>query len=255
MTDGSHPPHGVLTLRHKYFDLKSSEDGHIIHGIFVCIELATRGPSVDITYMCSNKDAKSILTKIAHCPSAWWYWHWVEKGYTQGTIASLLNSFESDVADNAHDSTYDPQSMTVTSMFAGDDKNQLLDQVEEEFGSDLSDHEEDMIGNSGTTIELGMDAKASLAKEMKGKDYNLEGVNSCSSKKNPSHQYDWQNRHDINLISHYKEVYHEFQPKQKGSQCGKEKDHTSGATHQGDGIGSDCWDRPRWKQEEYGRIK
>ncbi len=67
--------------------------------------------------------------------------------------------------------------------FASDNKNQWLDQVEEEFGSNLSDHEEDMIGNSGTTIELGMDAKASLAKEMKGKDYDLEGVNSCLSKR------------------------------------------------------------------------
>ncbi len=105
------------------------------------------------------------------------------KGYSQGTIASLLNSFESDAANNAHDSSYDPQSMTVTSMFAGDDKNQWLDQVEEEFGSDLSDHEEDIIGASGTTIELGMDAKASLAKEMKGKEYNLEGVDSRSSKR------------------------------------------------------------------------
>jgi hypothetical protein len=133
-------------------------------------------------YMCLNKDAKSILTKIAHCPLAWWYWHWVEKGYTQGTIASLLNRFELDAANNAHDSTYDPQSMTMTSMFAGDDKDQWLDQVKEEFGSDLSDHEEDMTGDSGTTIKLGLDAKASLAKEMKGKDYNLEGVDSHSSK-------------------------------------------------------------------------
>ena len=133
--------------------------------------------------MCSNKEAKSILTKIAHCPSAWWYWHWVEKGYSQGTIASLLNSFESDAANNAHDSSYDPQSMIVTSMFAGDNKNQWLDQVEEEFGSDLLDHEEDIIGASRITIELGVDAKASLAKEMKGKDYDLEGVDSRSSKR------------------------------------------------------------------------
>ncbi len=66
--------------------------------------------------------------------------------------------------------------MTMTSMFAGDNKNQWLDQVKEEFGSDLSDHEEDMIGDSEPTLKLGLDAKASLAKEMKGKDYNLEGT-------------------------------------------------------------------------------
>jgi hypothetical protein len=124
ITDGSHPPHGVSTLRHEYFKLKSSEDGHIIHGVFECIESATCGPLVDTKYMCLNKYAKSILTKIAHCALAWWYWHWVEKGYTQGTIASLLNSFKLDMANNAHDSTYDPQFMTVTSMFAGDDENQ-----------------------------------------------------------------------------------------------------------------------------------
>jgi hypothetical protein len=49
MIDSSCPPHGVLTLCHKYFDLKSSEDGHIIHGVFVRIESATCGPSVDTT--------------------------------------------------------------------------------------------------------------------------------------------------------------------------------------------------------------
>jgi hypothetical protein len=148
MTDSSCPPHGIFTLCHQYFDLKFSEDGHIIHGVFVRMDSATHGPLVDTTYMCSNMEAKYIFTKIAHCPSAWWHWHWIEKGYTQGTKASLLNSFESDAADNAHPSTYDPQSMTVTSMFASDNKNQWLDKVEEEFGSNLSNHNEDNIGVS-----------------------------------------------------------------------------------------------------------
>jgi hypothetical protein len=39
------------------------------------------------------------------------------------------------------------------------------------------------VQNSGTTIELDKDAKASLAKEMKGKDYDLEGIESRSSKR------------------------------------------------------------------------
>jgi hypothetical protein len=37
---------------------------------------------------------------------------------------------------------------------------------EEEFGSDLSDHDEDNANSSSTTLELDKDAKASLAKEM-----------------------------------------------------------------------------------------
>ncbi len=72
-TNGSHPPHGVSTLHQEYFDLKTSNNGNIIHGIFVCIECATHSPSVDTMYMVLNKEATSILTKIAHCPSAWWY--------------------------------------------------------------------------------------------------------------------------------------------------------------------------------------
>ncbi len=64
MTDGSRPPHGVSTLRKEYFDLKTSDDGTIIHGVFVRIESATGGPSVDVTYMVSNREAKSILTKL-----------------------------------------------------------------------------------------------------------------------------------------------------------------------------------------------
>ncbi len=72
--------------------------------------------------------------------------------------------------------------MSVTSIFAGDNENQWLDQVEEEFKSDLSDHDKNNINGSGTTIELDKGAKASLAKEMKGKDYDLEGIKSCSTK-------------------------------------------------------------------------
>ncbi len=170
-------------LCHEYFDLEAFEGGHLVHGVFVRMESKICGPSIDITHMVSNKEAKEILTKIAHCPSAWWYWHWVEKGYTQGTIASLLNSFKSEAADNAHDSTYDPQEMTVVSMFAGDDENQWLDQVEQEFGSDLSDNNEDNAKETRTTMEIGIDAKVSLEKEMKEKDYDVEGVDSQSSKR------------------------------------------------------------------------
>jgi hypothetical protein len=110
--------------------------------------------------MVSNKEAKEILTKIAHCPLAWWYWHWVEKGYTQGTIASLLNSFESEAAEN-----------------------QKLDQVKEEFGSDLSDNEVDEVTETKTTIEIGMMQRNHWQKKMKEKDYDIEGVNSRSSKR------------------------------------------------------------------------
>ncbi len=59
--------------------------------------------------------------------------------------------------------------MSVTSMFASDDKNQWLIQVEEEFGSDLSDQDKDNINRSSITIELDKDAKASLQKRWKGK--------------------------------------------------------------------------------------
>ncbi len=85
---------------------------------------------------------------------------------------SLLNSFEAEAADNAHDSMYKLQARTITSMFAGDDDNQWLDQVEEEFGSDLSDHDEDNGNGNGTktTFLIDKDAKESLAKEMKEKD-------------------------------------------------------------------------------------
>ena len=97
---------------------------------------------------------------------------------------SLLNSFEEEAADNAQDSTYHPQPRMIISIFAGDDENQGLDQVEEEFGSDLLDHNEDDGNGNGTKAMFVIDknAKESLAKEMKEKDYDLEGVDSRSSK-------------------------------------------------------------------------
>jgi hypothetical protein len=68
-------------------------------------------------------------------------------------------------------------------MFASHVENQWLDQVKEEFGRNLSDHEEDDVKGSRITIELDVDAKESLAKEIKEKDYDLEGVDSRSSKR------------------------------------------------------------------------
>jgi hypothetical protein len=70
----------------------------------------------------------------------------------------------------------------VVSMFAGNHENQWLDQVEEEFGSDLLDNKEDKVMGTKPPIKIGIDAKASLAKEMKEKDYDIEGVDSQSSK-------------------------------------------------------------------------
>jgi hypothetical protein len=128
MIDDSHPPRCVSTLCHKYFDLKTSDNGNIIHGVFLCIKFATHGSSVDILHIWRQTRRQNLfLPKLLTA-------HWLcgigtgwKKGYTQGTIASLLNSFESDAADNAQDSLYNPQSMSMTSMFAGDDKNQWLD--------------------------------------------------------------------------------------------------------------------------------
>jgi hypothetical protein len=236
MTDGFCPPHSVSTLHHKYFDLKTFNDSNIIHGVFVCIKSAICNSSVDTTYMVSNKEAKSILTKIAHCPLALWYWHWVEKGYTQGTIASLLNSFESVAADNAHNSSYDPQSMSVTSMCQW--------QVEEEFGSNLSDHDKDNINKSSTTIELDKDTKESLAKEMKGKDYNLDGIESRSSKQTHRTNMTGKNRNDFDPIRYHKEICHGFQSAKEGPQCGAKEDCSPRAMPQGDGICPDCRNNP-----------
>jgi hypothetical protein len=64
---------------------------------------------------------------------------------------------------------YDPQTRIVTSMFAGNNENQWLDQVEEEFGSNLLDHNKGNGNGNGTTtmIEIDKNAKESLAKEMR----------------------------------------------------------------------------------------
>ena len=59
-------------------------------------------------------------------------------------------------------------------MFAGNDENQWLDQVKEEFGSNLLEHNDDDGNGNGSNTMIVMDknAKESLAKEMKEKDYD-----------------------------------------------------------------------------------
>jgi hypothetical protein len=54
--------------------------------------------------------------------------------------------------------------------------------VEEEFGSDLSEIDDIEATEAKTTIKIGINAKASLEKEMKEKDYDIKGVDSRSSK-------------------------------------------------------------------------
>jgi hypothetical protein len=76
--------------------------------------------------------------------------------------------------------------MTVISMFAGNDENQWLDQVEEEFGSDLLEIDDKKATGAKATIKIGINAKAALKKEMKEKDYDIEGVDLQFSK--PTHQ-------------------------------------------------------------------
>jgi hypothetical protein len=105
--------------------------------------------------------------------------------------------------------------MSVTPMFANNNKNQQLDQVEEEFGSDLSGHDEDNINSSSTTIELDKDAKASLAKEMKGKD-RIWKASSLAQVNKLIHQYDGKNRNDFNPIRYHKEICHGFQSEKEG---------------------------------------
>ncbi len=59
-----------------------------------------------------------------------------------------------------------------------------MDQVKEEFGSNLLDHNKDNGNGNGTTtmIEIDKNAKESLANKMKEKNYDLEGVDSRSSR-------------------------------------------------------------------------
>ncbi len=70
-------------------------------------------------------------------------------------------------------------------MFAGNDENQWLDQVKEEFGSNLLEHNDDDGNGNGSNTMIVMDknAKESLAKEMKEKDYDLKGIDSRASKR------------------------------------------------------------------------
>jgi hypothetical protein len=133
-----------------------------------------------------------------------------KKGYTQGTISSLLNSFEAEAAKNAHDSMYDPQARIVTSMFAGNDKKKWLDNVEKEFGCDLSDHTDDNGNSNGTktTIEIDKNAKESLAKEMKEKNCDLEGVDSCSSMQ--THHTNMTEKTGATSLCDYREICHTF---------------------------------------------
>jgi hypothetical protein len=129
----------------------------------------------------------------------------------------------------------------MTFMFAGDNKNQWLDQVKEEFGSNLSNYKEVNIDGSGTTIELDKDAKASLAKGMKGRDYNLEGVASHSSK--CTHHTNMTGKTGMTSAQSAttKKFAMDFSQQKKDLNAEQKINCAFGTTPQGDGICSGCW--------------
>ncbi len=67
MTDGSCQTHGVSTLHQEYFDLKSSEDGHIFHGVFVhawILQLAGRQWILSTCVQTRKQRTRSLIAHL-----------------------------------------------------------------------------------------------------------------------------------------------------------------------------------------------
>ncbi len=98
-----------------------------------------------------------------------------------------------------------------------------------------------MTGDSGTTIKLGLDAKASLAKKMKGKNYDLEGVDSHSSKR--THRTNMTRKTGMTSTRSVttKKLAMDFNQNKSKTK----KDCAFGTASIGDGIHSSCQDHPQ----------
>ncbi len=78
MQDGMRPPRKFTTLRHKYMDLRTSEDLEVFHIVIPWVETTTRSPT--ILYLAGNAMAKDLSAKncslslrivVAHISAPW----------------------------------------------------------------------------------------------------------------------------------------------------------------------------------------
>jgi hypothetical protein len=183
MSEGSKPPRKFTTLQQEYLDLRTNKGLEVFHAVIPRVKTPLRGPSIDCLYLAGNPMAKDLSTKIAVCPSAWW-WHVskVQK-YTECTARSLMDCFEMECADVAHMSTFDKNTGPVTTQFPNTDD--FLDCMEQELGSDDDYASDKSLGGTSclkSTFDISEDAKASLASALDNPDMNLAANLHASTK-------------------------------------------------------------------------
>jgi hypothetical protein len=172
----SSSPCKFSTLRHKYMDLRTSEDLKVFHAVIPRVEMATLVPSVDCLYLAGNAMAKDIAVKISVCPSVWWWHLFKVRGYTERTVHSLIDWFGMDAVCVVDQLMLDKETGTVTMQFANADD--FLDCMEDELGSDNDDNtsNDHLVGGTPqpeSLFQISSNAKASLASALNDPDMDL----------------------------------------------------------------------------------
>ena len=132
--------------------------------------------SADTTVRIKDAEAVEIARNIAYCPAAWWWGMWHLKGYTLGTIQTLMESFDTDAALLAGHSKFNAEDWTVETSFGQDDdyldrEEALLSSEEENEGENSNDVEMEFEGN----------AREELVSTLRDRDEDLKSVNSRGS--------------------------------------------------------------------------
>jgi hypothetical protein len=178
-------PCKFTTLLHKYMDLRTPEGLEVYRAVISRIETATCGSSVDCLYLAGNMLAKDLSSKIAVCPSAWW-WHLFKlRGYNERNAHSLMDSFKYEASQLANLSTFDERTWIVTTQFANADD--FLNRVEAELGFDGDDDQSldrsvDGTTNPKTSFKISADARAALASSLDDPNMDLTANSHASAK-------------------------------------------------------------------------
>jgi hypothetical protein len=185
MWDRTQPPRKLTTLRHKYMDLRTSEDLEVFHIVIPRVETTTHGPTIDCLNLAGNAMVKDLSAKISVYPSAWWWHVFQHHGYNKRTARSLVECFKMEAAYVADQFMFDKSTGTVTPQFAND--GDFLNRMDNELALD---EDKDMLKDSTngstpctkSTIEISDIAKASLASALDDPNMDLAADSHASAK-------------------------------------------------------------------------
>ncbi len=153
--DRNQPRVKFTSLLREFMDLRVIHEGAWVPVVQACIPIlcGLDAGSVTVTVKSDVPAALELMKKMTKAVAPWWWGYINEvRKYDDSTCQTLMEAFDVDAARLAGFSSFDPETLEVTTEFP--DEDSFLDDVEEEYGLRLDDGLDELQPGS-VQIDLG----------------------------------------------------------------------------------------------------